>query len=603
MTEELSEKNRFNQDGTVQISQGTVKVYDPSGTGSPAVIYPDPGAIIHVNAEVIRSPRILKSSDHVEIEPLEETLSGSVEVRVAKNGMKAEVLICPGITVSRKLKDQFSQREVMLAFAEERRKFLDVTVEDVYRALAEQGVNFGVDIRAIEQAVKTIVEDWVVVARGKEMVPGVNGYVELHVSTGLQKIAHDEDLLTQVNYKEKIQIPFVEQGDRLATIHPPQPGKPGSLVTGKVLEPPPVKSVQVVCKEGCVLSRDGGSIYANKPGKPVVEGGKNDVFSITPVFVHNGDVDMKSGNIRFNGDIKTTGDVLEGMLIEAAGDIEIMGNTAGARLVSGKNIISHNNLINTRVEAGLLKTLYRALSPLLKEVEESLSTLFYGVEQLQLALTSKGKKVDDQETGRLAQIIVERKLENLPQIIAQIATRVHDQTIALPQSFLKSINTFKDLFQETGLLNIRSKADLLERIEETKEARHFVERMLEIPGSVEAGYVQNCTVVSGGNITVNGVGTYNSFFYAGGDVHIEKVARGGEITAEGNLYIGEAGSPGMAIKPKKIQLSTRSIARFRKVYENVIIVFGTKIHKFEAEHTHVKVYYSTNEDLVRIVNL
>ncbi len=604
MREKFSAETRSDQDGYIEIKDGHVTVHEASGQGIPVILHPDPGAAVRVNGKEIDSPSTLKASDVVEIEPLEETVSGSVEARIAQDGMKAEVKVSPGLQITRKVDDLSAQGEVYLKLEENRQKYPDISVQDVNNALAEQGVVFGLDAPAIEQAVKEAADEWVVVAHGKEAVPGKDGYVELHVDVELKSITHDQEALSRVDYKEKIEIPSVSEGDLLATIHPPEPGKPGKRVTGEALEPPPVEPVQVQCKEGCTLSPEGDKVLAQKAGRPVVEGKKNEKFTIAPLFVHNGDVDMDSGNIRFSGDVKIAGDVHEGMLIEGAGSVEVMGSTAGARVLGGQNVVFHKNLINTKVEAGALKGLYKSLLPLLSEVEETLSTLYYGVEQLKEVMTSRGKSVEEKETGRLAKLIADKKFEQLPQTVEEVSSLVNQTNFVLPRILTDAISRYENLFKEMGFLDIQSNEELMQLVEEAKETRDFVERTMdELVGDVMASYVQNCTVVSSGNITINGPGTYNSYFYAGGDVHIERISRGGGITAEGNLFIGEAGSPGMAIKPRKIQLSSSSVAKFRKVYENVIVVFGKRIHKFEEMQTNVKVYYSAEDDRIIIINL
>ncbi|NLL57262.1 MAG: DUF342 domain-containing protein, partial [Firmicutes bacterium] len=116
-------------------------------------------------------------------------------------------------------------------------------------------------------------------------------------------------------------------------------------------------------------------------------------------------------------------------------------------------------------------------------------------------------------------------------------------------------------------------------------------------------YVQNSTLECSGNITVRGTGSYNSFFNAGGDIRIEGVFRGVEIKAEGDIYIGEAGSPGLIIKQGNIYLAPDSIARFRKVYENVKIFFGKRGFQFKETRTLVKVQYAAEEDMIKVINI
>ena len=79
--------------------------------------------------------------------------------------------------------------------------------------------------------------------------------------------------------------------------------------------------------------------------------------------------------------------------------------------------------------------------------------------------------------------------------------------------------------------------------------------------------------------------------------------RGGKITAGGRVYIGEAGSPGLLLKQGKINLSPDSEAVFRKIYENVQISFGKRTYRFEETRSMVKVFFSKEEDLIKIIHI
>jgi len=589
------------ENGLIEIKDGFVKVYNPVGSGFPAVIGPDPLAEIKINDKILEVKQAVSSSDKVEIFPREEELPGTVAVALSDDGLQATVTITPRITVKRWVKDTPALQELILNYEEESTESRDITVEDVYTALKEKGVVFGIDPLAIEKAVREANRQPQVVARGKEVIEGRDGYVELLFDPGIKISSYDQESLEKVDYKEKIIIPSVNEDDVLAVIHPPVPGIPGCLVTGESLEPLPVREVQVNCKDGCILSDKGDQVLATRAGRPLAEGKYNEILRVLQVHIHSGDVDVKSGNLRFGGELKITGDILEGMTVESFGSLQVMGNTAGAQVMAGGSVVFHKNLINSRVTAGVMKGFYQKIFPYLSEMEEIFYSLKEGLNQLQDTLSSRGKEIDDRQTSYLVKLLVERKFITLPQLAENMLATLKETRFSPPPFLENVIKETGSIFKDFARIQSR---DHFEHIAgNIKSAKVYAEQAQEIQGDIIATYIQNSYLDCSGNITIRGAGSYNTFFNAGGDIHIEGVFRGGGIKAQGNVFIGEAGSPGLILKQGNIYLTSGSTARFRKVYENVQLFFGARGYKFNETRSMVKVIYAIQEDMIRVTNI
>jgi len=595
----MSEKEKKN--GFIEIKDGRVKVYDPVGDGIPAIIGPDLLAEIKVNGNTIEVKQAVSSSDQVEIFPREEDAPGTVTVTLSDDRLQAAVTITPRVIVKRRVKETPAAQELVLSYEEERAEIPDITVEDVYRALEGKGVVFGLDSQAVEKAVQEASGQPRIVARGKEVTEGRDGYVELLFDPGIKSSIYDEGSMEKVDYKERIVIPSVNEGDVLAIIHPPVPGIPGCLVTGEAIEPQPVREAQVNCKDGCTLSEKGDQVLATRAGRPLAEGRYHETLRVLQVYVHNGDVDVKSGNLRFGGELKITGDIMEGMIVESLGNLQVMGSTAGAQVITGGSVVFQNNLINSRVTAGVLKEFYQKIFPCLSEMESILNSMKEGLKQLQETLSSRGKEVDDRQTGFMLKLLVERKFVTLPQLVEDMLAALKETRLSPPSFLVNALKEAGAVFKDFTLL--QSYAQFERIVHGIKEVAGYAEQGQEIQGDIIANYVQNSSLNCSGNIMVRGAGSYNTFFNAGGDVHIEGVFRGGEIKAQGNIFIGEAGSPGLLVKQGNIYLASGSTARFRKVYENVKIFFGNRGFKFDATRSMVKVVYAVEEDMVKVINI
>jgi uncharacterized protein (DUF342 family) len=79
---------------------------------------------------------------------------------------------------------------------------------------------------------------------------------------------------------------------------------------------------------------------------------KNGSLCVFPVHNVNGDVDIKTGNIEFDGDIVITGDIREGLKIISGNNLTVYGSAAEAVINSGGNIRIDKNVISCNIKAG-----------------------------------------------------------------------------------------------------------------------------------------------------------------------------------------------------------------------------------------------------------
>jgi uncharacterized protein len=79
------------------------------------------------------------------------------------------------------------------------------------------------------------------------------------------------------------------------------------------------------------------------------------VLSVFPVYQVDGDVDLKCGNIVFNGSVTILGNVRSGFEVKAAGDIFIAGSTEAAIIEAGRDIRINGAIVGggkTMIKAG-----------------------------------------------------------------------------------------------------------------------------------------------------------------------------------------------------------------------------------------------------------
>lgn len=212
------------------------------------------------------------------------------------------------------------------------------TIEDLESFLHSHNIRYGVQ-RDIVQRISSNPEEYffsrVPIAIGQPAVNGTDGRVVLTVD-----MEEDRKPLEmadgKVDYKDLVRLHNVLKGQIIAKVIPPQPGKPGMMVTGEELPFKPGKEAHFKVGKNVLVDQEETAMYAAIDGLvTLTDKGKINVF---PVYEVNGDVDYSTGNIDFVGTVVIRGNVLTGFTVKSAGDIRVVGGVEGAELISGGSI-------------------------------------------------------------------------------------------------------------------------------------------------------------------------------------------------------------------------------------------------------------------------
>ncbi|MDO8770198.1 MAG: FapA family protein [Burkholderiaceae bacterium] len=224
------------------------------------------------------------------------------------------------------------------------------TVDAVMQALAEAGVVFGIDEAAVRQACEAGGCNHLPVAHGvlsqngcdtvfKEMVP-------LTVDRAPQL---DENGL--IDYREHGSITVVQSGAPLMRRIPATAGVAGQTIRGHVLAPHPGRDEPFAAQlAGVQLAPDDPNLLqAAVTGQPVRV--KNGVM-VEPIL-RVAEVNMETGNIHYDGTVHVDGEVVQGMKVQASGDIVVNGMVDGGLLEAGGNIqVTGGVIAHARLRAG-----------------------------------------------------------------------------------------------------------------------------------------------------------------------------------------------------------------------------------------------------------
>jgi uncharacterized protein (DUF342 family) len=174
------------------------------------------------------------------------------------------------------------------------------------------------------------------IAKGKISVNGKNGHIKYLVDDPADRVMRPKKLDNgNVDMLELGDLIFVKAGRKLAQVIPPTYGVKGFNVIGSILDAVPGERFSLVESEGSSFLDENKSILiANIDGMP--QHSDNSVAVNKLLEIEN--IDVGSGNIRFDGSIYVKGNVCEGMELFASEDIVIGGVVESAMISSGGSI-------------------------------------------------------------------------------------------------------------------------------------------------------------------------------------------------------------------------------------------------------------------------
>lgn len=221
-----------------------------------------------------------------------------------------------------------------------------VKYDSVINELKLKGVRKFVDEATIQKIFETDAYDRsFLIARGVEPVDGTNGSLKYHFdTTNAPDIKEDE--FGNVDFHDLGTITNIEEGTPIADIIHETPGTPGMDIRGIELHQTLGRAVNLPTGNGVVVSADGNQLVAAVSGNLRWA---NSHFVVDKDVIVSSDVDAAVGNLDFIGDITIKGNVNEGYVIKADGNITVFGNVTGATIECGGNLSVRLGIVSSEV--------------------------------------------------------------------------------------------------------------------------------------------------------------------------------------------------------------------------------------------------------------
>lgn len=585
---EVEETLKSNKSGKISVKNGQVIVKDPKTDGMPATINPIDGMKVLVDGSEINKRSKVNENSFIELVFEENIAERRMNISIVPNKMKAYVSI------------KYIPQNVYMIEDSEPTDNLDIKVrtkeqifpkpynlEEINEQLSSNGIKAGI----IEENLckLTLLEDMnnILIAQGKECIDNTDDVIEIKFHINNEK-KFSEDKEGKIDYKSIGYIKAVKKGEILAIRHEGKEGKDGIDVLGNIVKHKKGKKKKLVGGAGCEF-KDEYTVMSAIEGKPSC---KNNIVSVYELHEVEKDVDLKTGNIEFKGDIVVYGNVREGMKVNAGHNLTVNKNVERAKLHSKRDMEILGNIINSTLNSGGEDIIKLNKLKKLKKIKTSLVELIGTVEHIK-KFNLLGKKVND---GEIIKVLMENKFKHIGQISSEfiklICIESNDEEKKMGDLIKKKLIGFAPL----KIKNVLEFNELIEKIEHHIK---LIDGSLAVPVDMKISYCQDSILESSGNIIITGKGEYVSKITSYGDVeftNIKSLARGGFIKSKNNIKCKNVGSEGGVLT--KLIVEAKGHIWVDTAYQNTRFIVGGKEHTLEVPSKDIHAYLDNEGTLV-----
>ena len=585
--------------GVIKISRGVITVTNAKNDGQPPVISPvispSKGVKLIIDGVEVKSKREVHESSIIEYILEESSAKRNMNISVSEDKTEAYISITYTPKFIYEIKDKEDSREVILeSFIKEKIFPEFYSINEIKQQLSDQGIIYGIVPEALEKCSDKNGVISLLIAKGTKTVNEENEILEIKFSVDKNLY---EDGKGNIDFKSIGSVEAVEKGDILAVRHKGENGKDGICITGEISKFRVSNKIKIKIGSGCSL-KDDDTIIANIKGKPCF---KNNMFYVFPVHEMNGDVDIKSGNITFPGDIVIHGNVNDGMTVEAGNSLKISGNVERSSIVSKGYMRIKGNVISSNLTVGGKDILKLKQIKNITSMLDIIAALMGNIEEVK-KYNLLGYSTTD---GQIIKVLIETKYKLLPSLCLSIITNIaldksaSSDDLKLQEGNKKIVELIKSKLIGLGPISIKNYGELDEIMELLSNKKEFIIKLLQIPANAKLSYIQDSNINCSGDIVITGKGSLVSNIKANNKIvlsGINSIIRGGTAYAKDEIRCKNVGGEGGILT--KLQVGIRGHIYADTAYENTQFNVGDIEYNLEKRSKEVHVYLNNNNELV-----
>jgi len=576
----------------VSLKDGVVSIRHAE-EGPYPVIVPCEGVVMTVDEVVWAHEVPVRIGDNVKISPILDERLGSWSLAVSPDGLTATVRVLPSVRVTRSLPDLPPSPRLKLQVLEEVERFSPVQLDTLMSALRQEGVRVGVDLKILPEIVAATEDREFIIARGQPPLAGRDAEAVILFEQN-DRTEREVRPDSTVDHRSRFDYHSVREGQVLVRKVPRVMGQDGASVRGETIFAKEPADMDLIAGDGVRLHEESLRLIAVSSGRPMVKKRQRGLrVDIRPDMTVAGDVDLRSGNVSFVGDVTVQGDVTAGFALWAGGIIKVRGLAENSHLQACAAVEVQGNIISSQVFVGPPPGLLRTFNPMLRELDRDISTVQLAIEQLKKRIPANKQSF----AGRLVSTLIEQRLVGFDERVKALLLALHKLDRRLHDFFGANVMTILAKFLEDASSGTKTEGHLadLQGALGTLQAR--LEELSSQNAHIKVRNVINSTLISTGDISVVNGGCYNSWLQAGGKVTVQGVVRGGEIRAGADVVVKELGSESGATTQIHVPSSAKVFLGIAWEHSGVIV--GSRMHRFERKQSGVVIFLEGNALVVK----
>ncbi|MDP4088239.1 MAG: FapA family protein [Bacillota bacterium] len=575
-------------DGKVFVHDGKIFVKDPEEKGKPASLSAEEGIILTVNGEVVKDRVKVVQGDTISYTLEEKEAQRTLDIKIKENGLEAYLSIVYVPKARHRLKETSEMSDLVLKKEVMEETFPETyTVGEVKDALSKLGIKFGI-IEGIEARLMDKPRVEILIARGIPAEDDTDDIIEYKFKTERAANSLGEEDAASIDYRNLNEIPCVKKGDIIAVKVQGKVGKNGTDIYGNTLKKKEGKRRILKLGSGCGL-KDQNTAISSVDGRPSV---KNSILYVHEIYEVPTDVDMKTGNIRFVGDVKIFGGVSQGMKVEAGGAVYLEKDVENSDISASGDIVIKGNVLASKVTAGGQDVIIQRR---IKDLENFISSIKL-LEETIIEIKKFNLLGYNKEDGEIIKVLLETKFKTMNKTCINI---VKDSVYDEPDEINDVVSSIRQMLVGMAPLGIKHFSELDCLIDVSQDKVNQLSSNLAIPVDVNIAYSQDSCIRSSGDICISGKGEYVSTIAANGSIiftYDKGIARGGELQAGKEIRCKIVGSTGGV-------LTTLSVAEKGHIwidvaYQSTKLRVGSKETIFDKPYKGVHAFIDDKGELI-----
>nr|WP_315990298.1 FapA family protein [Desulforamulus aquiferis] len=295
------------------------------------------------------------------------------------------------------------------------------------------------------------------------------------------------------------------------------------------------------------------------------------------------DVNVKTGNIRFKGNVTILGSVENDMSVSASGDITVSNIITRCTIIAGGNVTVKGNIVNSEIISGGFFVICNTLKPPLQELGKALENLLLAG----AIMYDKLPPNTNINFGNVLVLLIEKRYTNFIGLLDKIQKMFKELDMKLLGEYDHKLQKLVNNLHLIKLVQYQTPADFEATINELNSFFYYAARHEKNRSLVDVNVVLNSVIKSSGDVMVQGAGCFNTHIIAEGNVTVNGVVRGGVIEAKDDIFIKELGSE-FSSKSVVITAKDKKI-KITNAFEGVKVQVGKMQKVLEKKMTNIEV--------------